>query len=110
MSESWIRYIRESVASLTRDFNLDETSLVVEMASNDGYLLQFFVERRIPVIGIEPAVNVAKIANGRGVRTLPRFFSLAVARELAAAGNAADLLLAYNCLDHVPDPTMSWPA
>ena len=104
MSESWVRYVRESVTSLTRDFHLDETSMVVEMASNDGYLLQFFVERRIPVIGIEPAANVAKIANGRGVRTLPRFFSLAAARELAAAGNAADLFLAYNCLDHVPDP------
>jgi SAM-dependent methyltransferase len=103
VSDSWVRYVRESVSSLTREFNLDATSLVIEMASNDGYLLQFFVERGIPVIGVEPAANVAKVANAKGVPTLPQFFNLATARELANAGKVADLFLSYNSLDHVPD-------
>jgi SAM-dependent methyltransferase len=103
VSDSWVRYVRDSVASLTREFNLGATSRVVEMASNDGYLLQFFVERGIPVVGVEPAANVAKVANAKGVPTLPQFFNLATARELANAEKVADLVLSYNSLDHVPD-------
>jgi SAM-dependent methyltransferase len=103
VSESWIRYVRESVDTLTREFGLDSASQVVEMASNDGYLLQFFVQRRIPALGVEPAANVAKVANDRGVPTVARFFSLETASELKDSGKSADLLLAYNCLDHVPD-------
>jgi SAM-dependent methyltransferase len=103
VSDSWVRYIRESAASLATEFHLDAGSTVVEMASNDGYLLQFFVERGIRVIGIEPAANVASVANKRGVPTLTRFFNLETARELASQGIAADLFLAYNCLDHVPN-------
>jgi SAM-dependent methyltransferase len=103
VSDSWVRYVRESVASLTREFHLGATSLVIEMASNDGYLLQFFVERGIPVVGVEPAANVAKVANAKGVPTLPRFFNLATAHELVDAGKVADLFLSYNSLDHVPD-------
>jgi SAM-dependent methyltransferase len=104
VSESWIRYVRDSVEDLTQEFGLTASSQVVEMASNDGYLLQFFVQRGIPALGIEPAANVAKVANERGVPTLAQFFNLQTATELKAAGKAADLLLAYNCLDHVPDP------
>jgi SAM-dependent methyltransferase len=103
VSESWIRYISESVESLTREFRLDGASQVVEMASNDGYLLQFFVQRGIPALGVEPAANVARVANERGVPTIAQFFNRQTAAELKAAGKSADLLLAYNCLDHVPD-------
>lgn len=102
-SDSWIRYVDESVGNLTKEFALDATSQVVEMASNDGYLLQFFVKRGIPALGVEPAANVAKVANDKGVPTLVKFFNQRTAAELKAAGKAADLLLAYNCLDHVPD-------
>ncbi len=103
VSDSWIRYVEESVGNLTREFALDATSQVVEMASNDGYLLQFFVKRGIPALGVEPAANVAKVANDKGVPTLAKFFNRQTAAELKSAGKAADLLLAYNCLDHVPD-------
>lgn len=103
ISESWIRYVRDAVDVLTREFALDSKSQVVEMASNDGYLLQFFVQRGIPALGVEPAANVAKVANDKGVPTLAKFFNLQTAIELRAAGKSADLLLAYNCLDHVPD-------
>jgi SAM-dependent methyltransferase len=103
VSDSWIRYARDSVDALTREFALDGSSQVVEMASNDGYLLQFFVQRGIPAIGVEPAANVAKVANDKGVPTLAKFFNLQTAAELKAAGKSADLLLAYNCLDHVSD-------
>ena len=103
VSESWIRYVRDSVDALTHEFGLNGRSQVVEMASNDGYLLQFFVQRGIPVLGVEPAANVAKVANDRGVPTLAKFFNLQIAEELKAAGKSADMLLAYNCLDHVPD-------
>ena len=104
ISESWVRYVEESVATLTREFALGVSSQVVEMASNDGYLLQFFVKRGIPALGVEPAVNVARLANEKGVPTLAKFFNLQTAAELKSAGQSADLLLAYNCLDHVPDP------
>jgi SAM-dependent methyltransferase len=103
VSESWIHYVRASVKTLTREFTLDAQSQVVEMASNDGYLLQFFVRRGIPALGVEPAANVAKVANDKGVPTIAKFFNRETAAELKAAGKSADLLLAYNCLDHVPD-------
>lgn len=104
MSDSWLEYAARSAESMIEMFKLDSRSQVVEMASNDGYLLQFFVNRGVPALGVEPAANVAKVANEKGVPTLARFFTAATAAELKAAGKAADLLLAYNCLDHVPDP------
>jgi SAM-dependent methyltransferase len=103
VSESWVQYVRESAGSLMQEFGLDGSSLVVEMASNDGYFLQFFAQRGVPVIGVEPAANVAKVANDKGIFTLPKFFNSETAGDLRVAGKAADLLLAYNCLDHVPD-------
>ena len=103
MSASWVEYVRSSVDSLAEEFHLDAASQVVEMASNDGYLLQFFVAKGIPVLGVEPARNVAKVANEKGVPTLAEFFNRRTALELLDQGKGADLLLAYNCLDHVPD-------
>jgi SAM-dependent methyltransferase len=82
---------------------LDRTSLAVEIASNDGYLLQNYVEAGVPVLGIDPARNVASVAEERGVRTLTEFFSLPVAARLRVQGYAADVIHANNVLAHVPD-------
>jgi hypothetical protein len=84
-------------------FALDEHSQVVEIASNDGYLLQYFVGKRIPALGIEPAANVAKVAQQKGIPTLVKFFGQETAQELAAQGIQADLLVGNNILAHVPD-------
>jgi SAM-dependent methyltransferase len=82
---------------------LNGQSFVVEVASNDGYLLQYFVKRNVPVLGIEPASNVAKVAVEKGVPTLVRFFGAQLAEELAAEGRCADLVLGNNVLAQVPD-------
>jgi SAM-dependent methyltransferase len=84
-------------------FGLDQRSFVAEVASNDGYLLQYFVRMGVPVLGIEPAGNVAKVAIEKGVPTLVRFFGTQVARELAAEGRRADLVAGNNVLAQVPD-------
>src|SRR5258707_1981456 len=84
-------------------FGIDKKSFVVELASNDGYLLQYFVEKKVPVLGIEPAANVAAVAVKKGVPSLVRFFGRETARELAAQGKQADLLLGNNVLAQVPD-------
>jgi hypothetical protein len=84
-------------------FELGRKSFVVEVASNDGYLLQYFAKRDVPVLGIEPAANVAKVAVEKGIPTLVRFFGTQLARELAGAGQCADLVLGNNVLAQVPD-------
>jgi SAM-dependent methyltransferase len=84
-------------------FHLGKDSLVVEVASNDGYLLQYFVEQGIPVLGIEPAANIATVAESRGVPTLVKFFGAELARELAVEGKQADLIAGNNVLAQVPD-------
>jgi SAM-dependent methyltransferase len=84
-------------------FGLDRQSFVVEVASNDGYLLQYFVRRNVPALGIEPAANVAKVANEKGVPTLVRFFGTELAERLAGEGRRADLVLGNNVLAQVPD-------
>ena len=76
---------------------------MVELASNDGYLLQWFVKKGIPVLGVEPAANTAKVAQERGIPTVVRFFGTDTARDLAAQGKHADLLLGNNVLAHVPN-------
>jgi SAM-dependent methyltransferase len=101
-SSTWLEHSRRYVEAMTERFGLDRSSQVVEIASNDGYLLQYFVERGIPVLGIEPAANVAVAAAEKGVRTLVRFFGVETAREVAAE-QQADLLLGNNVLAHVPD-------
>jgi SAM-dependent methyltransferase len=102
-SESWIRHAQAYVESISERLSLGPESQVVEIASNDGYLLQWFVERGVPVLGVEPAANVAADAVERGIPTRVAFFGSATANELLAEGLAADLLLGNNVLAHVPD-------
>ena len=102
-SDSWLAHARDYTGLMTRRFGLGPKSKVIEIASNDGYLLQYFVAQGIPVLGIEPAANVAKVAEGRGVPSLVKFFGTQTARELAVEGTRADLLLGNNVLAHVPD-------
>jgi SAM-dependent methyltransferase len=101
-SSSWLEHARAYVEQMTDRLALDADSHVVEIASNDGYLLQFFHERQVPVLGIEPAANVAKVALQKGIPTLVEFFGRETARSLANE-SAADLLLGNNVLAHVPD-------
>ncbi len=101
-SESWLGHARAYTEMAIERFALDERSRVVEVASNDGYLLQYFAARGIPVLGIDPAANVAAEATARGIPTVVKFFGQATARELAAGGQHADLLVGNNVLAHVP--------
>jgi hypothetical protein len=101
-STTWLDHASRYVEAMTERFGLDESSHVVEIASNDGYLLQFFTERQIPVLGIEPAANVAKVALQKGIPTLVEFFGVKTATSLAEESKA-DLLLGNNVLAHVPD-------
>jgi SAM-dependent methyltransferase len=102
-SDSWLKHCEEYCANMIRRFALGERSFVAEVASNDGYLLQYFVRRDVPVLGIEPAANVAKVAVEKGVPTLVEFFSERSAMRLAAEGRCADLVLGNNVLAQVPD-------
>lgn len=102
-SDSWLNHARRYVDQMVDQLGLTSKSSVVEIASNDGYLLQYFVQRRIPALGIEPAANVAKVAESKGVPTLVRFFGVETARDLVAGGHHADLILGNNVLAQVPD-------
>jgi len=102
-SDSWLDHCRRYTEQMIDRFHLNENSFVVELASNDGYLLQYFVEKKIPVLGIEPAANVAKAAVEKGVPTLVQFFSSRLGAELARDGKQADLLVGNNVLAQVPD-------
>ncbi len=102
-SESWVRHAENYCEAMTERFRLGPESRVIEIASNDGYLLQSFKKSNIPVLGIEPAANVAEAARDKGIDTLVRFFGNTLARELAASGQRADLLVGNNVLAHVPD-------
>ena len=102
-SDSWLAHAKKYTQHMIERFSIGGNSLVVELASNDGYLLQYFVENHIPVLGVEPAANVAAVAIQKNVPTLVKFFGKEVARELAAAGKQADLLLGNNVLAQVPD-------
>src|SRR5262249_11376092 len=88
---------------LLRERGLAAGSLAMEVASNDGYLLQHYVTAGVPVLGIEPARNIARVANQRGIRTRNEFFGLDCARGLVDEGLSADVLHANNVLAHVPD-------
>jgi SAM-dependent methyltransferase len=103
-SDSWVEHMRRYADLITERLGLGRDSLVIEVASNDGYLLQHFVKKRIPVLGIEPAANVAKVAVERGIPTLVKFFGEQTATELAAAGKQADLICGANVLAQVPKP------
>lgn len=102
-SDSWLRHAESYVDMITERLGLSEQSRVVEVASNDGYLLQYFLPKGIPVLGIEPAANVAEAARERGVETEVLFFGAATARELAAERGPADLIIGNNVLAQVPD-------
>ena len=102
-SESWLAHAKAYTQAMTARFGLNAASFVVEIASNDGYLLQYFMAQGVPVLGIEPAANVAAVAQKKGVPTLVKFFGTKTAGELAAAGRKADLVLGNNVLAHVPD-------
>ncbi len=102
-SDSWLQHSRDYTQMISARLGLDETSQVVEIASNDGYLLQYFVEQQIPVVGIEPAANVAAVAEKKGIPTLVKFFSTQTANEMLDENLQADLVLGNNVLAHVPD-------
>jgi C-methyltransferase C-terminal domain/Putative zinc binding domain/Methyltransferase domain len=102
-SDSWLAHCRDYVDMITERLQLSSDSLAVELASNDGYLLQWFVQKGIPVLGIEPALNVAKVAEEKGVPTLTEFFGAELASKLVGEGTMADLIIGNNVLAQVPD-------
>jgi SAM-dependent methyltransferase len=102
-SESWLKHAKDYTSLMIDRFGFDSRSRIIEIASNDGYLLQYFKEKNVPVLGIEPARNVAQTAIAAGIPTLVKFFGTQTARELADEGKRADLLLGNNVLAHVPD-------
>jgi 2-polyprenyl-3-methyl-5-hydroxy-6-metoxy-1,4-benzoquinol methylase len=102
-SSSWLAHAKAYTQMMRERFALDKNSLVIEVASNDGYLLQYFHEADVPVLGIEPTSNTAEVARGKGIETRVEFFGVSLATELAQEGRKADLLLGNNVLAHVPD-------
>ena len=102
-SDSWLKFAEEYADRMTDRLNLTSDSFVLELASNDGYLLKNFVEKGIPCLGVEPAGNCAAAAEKIGVPSRVEYFGVDVAKQLAAEGIAADLLIANNCAAHVPD-------
>jgi SAM-dependent methyltransferase len=102
-STSWLAHAQAYVQAMRTRFGLDAASCVVEVAANDGYLLQYVQQAGVPCYGIEPTASTAVAARAKGIATVERFFGVALARELAAAGRQADLMAANNVLAHVPD-------
>ncbi|MEM7068645.1 MAG: class I SAM-dependent methyltransferase [Pseudomonadota bacterium] len=102
-STSWLAHAKKFADQIIDRLKLDENSRVVELASNDGYLLKNFIEKGIPVLGVEPADNVAAVAVEKGVPTVVKFFGVKTAKELVADGIQADLMCANNVIAHVPD-------
>jgi len=102
-ADTWLKHVKAYTDMIVERLNLDKESQVVELASNDGYLLQYFVQKGIPVLGVEPAANVAATAVKNGIPTVVRFFGEKTARELVADGKRADLIIGNNVLAHVPD-------
>jgi SAM-dependent methyltransferase len=103
-ADSWVEHMRRYAEMISDRLSLGQRSFVVEVASNDGYLLQHFVKKQIPVLGIEPAANVAQVAIDKGIPTRVAFFGESLARELAADGKQADLICGANVLAQVPRP------
>lgn len=102
-SDSWLKHARDYVNYMIERFGFDSDSQVIEIGSNDGYLLRYFKEKDIPVLGIEPAGNVAEVALAAGIPTVVEFFGIQSAMGLVNKGIQADLLLGNNVLAHVPD-------
>jgi len=102
-SDSWLQHAHSYTDIMIERFGLNQQSKVIEIASNDGYLLQYFVAHSIPVLGVEPAANVAKVAIRKGIPTKVLFFGRETAQALAAEGHQADLMVGNNVLAQVPD-------
>lgn len=102
-STSWVEHARHYVEAMVTRFGLGARSSVVELASNDGYLLQHFLPHSVPVLGVEPARNVAKVAEDKGIPTLVDFFGVPLAERLRREGPAADLIIGNNVMAQVPD-------
>ncbi|NDJ23791.1 methyltransferase domain-containing protein [Nostoc sp. B(2019)] len=102
-SETWLKHAKAYTDMIVEKFGLNHHTQVIEIASNDGYLLQYFVEKGIPVLGIEPATNIAKVAQEKGIPSINKFFGVETAKELVIQGKQADLLVGNNVLAHVPD-------
>jgi hypothetical protein len=104
-SPSWVNHAEQYVNLLVKKFHINKKNLVIEIASNDGYLLQFFKKKNIPVLGIEPAENVAKNAIKKGIPTITKFFGTKTAIELKKSGKKVDCIIANNVLPHTPELT-----
>lgn len=102
-SDSWLAHAKEYAGMMIERFGFSGQSQIIEIASNDGYLLQYFKKHGVPVLGIEPAANVAEVAREKGVETLVKFFGENTAKEVLAESGPADLILGNNVLAHVPD-------
>jgi SAM-dependent methyltransferase len=102
-SKGFVEQARKYTEDMVSRFGYGENSQVVEIASNDGYLLQFFKQKNVPVLGIEPTANTAAIAKSKGIESITEFFGVELAKSLAAQNKKADLLLANNVIAHVPD-------
>lgn len=102
-SDSWLDHARRYTEMMAQRLQLDATKQVVELASNDGYLLQYFIQKGVPAYGIDPAANVAKAAEARGVPTVVAFFGVNTANALKQQGKQADLIVANNVFGHIPD-------
>src|SRR3954454_10909454 len=102
-SDSWLEHVRSYCETMAGQLALGPGSRVVEVGSNDGHLLRYFGERGIPVLGIDPAANITRVARDAGVESITSFFGLAVAERLVAERGRADLLIGNNVLPHVPD-------
>jgi len=102
-STSWLDHARKYVDMITGRLQLDAESHVMEIASNDGYLLQYFLEKQIPCLGIEPSANTAQAAREKGIETLKEFFGADLAERLAQEERKADLIVGNNVLAHIPD-------
>ena len=103
-SDLMLRHAEAAANRYVREFGLGKQSLITEIASNDGYLLQFFQKQGVPCMGIEPAANIARVAREKGIETLVEFFGRELALKLAAGSRKADLLLGNNVFAHAPNP------
>jgi len=102
-SDTWNKHIESFVNSVISRFNISQENQIIEIASNDGYLLKHFKKKNFPVLGIEPATNIANDAESNGITTLNKFFGIQTARELSSSGKKANILIAFNVLPHVPN-------
>jgi 2-polyprenyl-3-methyl-5-hydroxy-6-metoxy-1,4-benzoquinol methylase len=102
-SDSWLKHAENYTEMMIARFKLNPDNRIVEIASNDGYLLQFFKEKNFNILGIEPASNIAKVAKKKGIPTITKFFDIVLAKSLVKKGRKADLIIGNNVLAHVPN-------